>query len=316
MFDASFGSGRTQSSLLGEYASLLGDAVLRHRAHWAEQSARVEAELANRLKSEFIANMSHELRTPLNSIIGFSRLMMDDEHTQRNPERVAEYSSMINSSAEHLLAIINDILDISKIQSGRFVIDRSDVAMEEVIRSSLAFFAITAQQNGVHLVADVDHDLPDVVGDKVKLKQVITNLVSNGVKFTPNDGTVKVTAKKHRGGGVVVQVTDSGVGMSVEELEVAMTPFGQVDGSHTRPGEGTGLGLPIAAALIEMHGALFSIDSVKDQGTTVQMVFPLAGGTLSESSEDDESWTSDDPATAAVTNARAVDTADRQELTR
>jgi len=273
MFDASFKPVRS-GSLLGEYAMLLGDAVLRHRAHHAEQSARMEAETANRLKSEFIANTSHELRTPLNTIIGFSRIMMDCEQRPMAAGQVAEYAGMINEAAEHLLSIINGILDLSKIQSGKLSIEMREVDIENLLRSSINYFAIQAEERKVAIRTDVETGLPSILAEPVKLKQVFMNLISNALKFTQPGGEVVVRAAHVGDGFVEVAVADTGCGMTAQEQAIALTPFGQVDGSHTRCEEGTGLGLPISRALVQLHRATFDVVSEKGVGTTITMVFP------------------------------------------
>lgn len=275
MLGQSIGGGKS-NSLLSEYANLLGDAVLRHRARIAEQSARVEAELANKLKSEFIANMSHELRTPLNTIIGFSRLLSEHEKRALAPENISEYSGMIQEAAKHLLAIINDILEISKIQSGKFTLDIHPIHMDEVLLSCLAFFKVAAQDAKVTLIQDISREIPLVHGDPVKLKQIIMNLLSNAIKFTPEDGRVTLRAGLQSNGLLRVAVRDTGVGMTEHDITIALLPFGQVDGGRSRMREGTGLGLPIAKALVELHGGELQIKSVKDQGTEVSLVLPVA----------------------------------------
>jgi len=275
MLGQAFGPNRS-TSLLSEYSNLLGDAILRHRAKIAEKSARVEAELANKLKSEFIANMSHELRTPLNTIIGFSRLIGEHDKRQLSKDNISEYSGLIQEAAKHLLAIINDILEISKIQAGKFTLDLHELHVDEVLGSSLAFFKVAADDAGVTLIQDIPHDLPQIKGDPVKLKQIVMNLVSNAIKFTPEGGRVTLRVTVERDGQVRISVRDTGVGMTEEEMMIAMLPFGQVDGGRSRMREGTGLGLPIAKALVELHGGSLSIKSVKGEGTEVALLLPPA----------------------------------------
>jgi two-component system, cell cycle sensor histidine kinase PleC len=262
---------------MGDYASLLADASLRDRARMAENAARIEAELANRVKSEFISNMSHELRTPLNTIMGFSKLLT--EHTKRKlPEAdVVEYSELIHDAASHLLTIINEILDISKMQSGKYTLDAHEVAINEI----LAGCAKTLSPMAVEAHVSVDmvqqpYRLPPVRGDAAKLRQIFLNLIGNAIKFTPGDGQVTLEAIARSDTGLTVHVRDTGVGMTPEEIRIALTPFGQVDGRHSRWREGTGLGLPIAKSLIELHGGQLSITSTKGAGTEVTIDFPPA----------------------------------------
>ena len=273
MLNTAFG-GTKSNSLMNEYASLLGDAVLRHRARVAEHSARIEAELASRVKSEFIANMSHELRTPLNTIIGFSKLLSEHERRKLPDTDIVEYASLINDAAGHLLSVINDILDISKLQSGRYTLDSSEVHVDEILQTCANSFRLMAKEAEVRLDLRIAIDLPPAHGDAVKLRQIFTNIISNAIKFTPRGGTVVVQAERATAGGTLIRIRDSGVGMTAEEVAVAMTPFGQVDGGRNRWREGTGLGLPIAKALIELHGGQIEVHSKKGEGTEVAIVLP------------------------------------------
>jgi two-component system cell cycle sensor histidine kinase PleC len=273
MLSGAFGGQKT-NSLMSEYASLLGDAVLRHRARVAEHSARIEAELASQVKSEFIANMSHELRTPLNAIIGFSKLLTEQGDRQLTQPEIADYANLIHDAAGHLLSVINNILDISKIQSGKCTIEAREVNLGEVLRASASSFRLMAEAGGVKLEEQIEPGLPIIRGDNVKLRQVFTNLISNALKFTRSGGSVIIKAESAPDGAVTVHVCDTGVGMSEEDIAVALTPFGQVDSSHARWREGTGLGLPIARALVQLHGGDLQISSRMGAGTQVWVALP------------------------------------------
>jgi two-component system cell cycle sensor histidine kinase PleC len=259
---------------MSEYASLLGDAVLRHRARIAEHKASIEADLASRVKSEFIANMSHELRTPLNTVIGFSKLLSEHERRKLPDAEIVGYAQLIHDAAAHLLSVINDILDISKIQSGRYTLDAREINLGEILQACVVAFRFAAQDAGVALEHQIAADLPPVRGDSSKLRQIFNNIISNAIKFTHKDGSVRLEAARLADGGVVVLIRDTGVGMSEEELRIALTPFGQVDGGRSRWREGTGLGLPIAKALVELHGGQLEVQSVKDKGTEIAIILP------------------------------------------
>ncbi|MGE5267967.1 MAG: sensor histidine kinase [Deltaproteobacteria bacterium] len=263
-------------SLMGEYASLVGQAILRQRARQAEQTARIETELAKRVKSEFIANMSHELRTPLNTMIGFSKIL-SEHHKRPIPDaEIVEYAKLIHDAAGHLLTVINDILDISKIQSGHYTLDARETSVEEVLQATYAASKAAAREAGVTIELSIRDHLPMVRGDSAKLRQAFSNLVSNAIKFTRQGGAVKIEAVHLPEGDVGVFVRDTGIGMSPDEIKLATTLFGQVDGSRGRWREGTGLGLPIAGSLIELHGGNIKITSEKGQGTEVSVRLPSA----------------------------------------
>jgi two-component system cell cycle sensor histidine kinase PleC len=261
------------STLLEQYSTRLSEAVLLNRARTAENSARAEAALANRVKSEFISNMSHELRTPLNTVLGFAKLLNQHDQRRLSDDEIVEYAQLIQNAATHLLNVINDILDLSKIQSGRYTLDAGEVKLSEVVHTCVATFHHGAKEAELTLKQSIAEDLPYVRGDAGKLRQVLAALISNAIKFTRPGGTIAVEANRAKSGAVVV-VRDNGIGMSKEEVRVALTPFGQVDGGRARWREGTGLGLPIAKALVELHGGRLKVDSTPGVGTTVSIFLP------------------------------------------
>jgi two-component system, cell cycle sensor histidine kinase PleC len=273
MLNAVIGAGQT-SSLMGTYAVALTEAVLRRRTREAERTAKIESQLANKIKSEFISNMSHELRTPLNSVLGFSKLLSEHENRKLTDEDIVEYASLVQDAASHLLTVINNILDISKLHSGSFILDPSDVHIGDALDDCLMHFSRHVGETGLNVVCEVAQDLPVIPGDEQKIRQIFTNLVGNAVKFTPTGGTIRIEASADAGGDIVVSISDTGVGMSAEEIRVALAPFGQVDASRSRWREGSGLGLPIARALIELHGGSIDINSTKGQGTEVTVRLP------------------------------------------
>ena len=274
------------SSLMNEYAALLSDAVLRHRARVAEHSARIEAELASKVKSEFIANMSHELRTPLNTVIGFSKLLSQHRERRLPDPEIIEYATLISDAAGHLLSVINDILDISKMQSGKYTLDSHELNVANILVTSIESFRMLTTEARIKMQTSIANDLPAVRGDALKLKQVFTNILANAVKFTPADGIVSVEALRTNNNGVVILIRDSGLGMSAEEIEIAMTPFGQVDGGRSRWRGGAGLGLPIAKALVELHGGRLEVRSTKGAGTDVAIVLPARDSVSAVSSSE------------------------------
>jgi two-component system, cell cycle sensor histidine kinase PleC len=273
MINGAIGSSKN-NSLMGEYASLLGDAILRQRTRAAEQKVQIEADLANQVKSQFIATMSHELRTPLNTIIGFSKMLSEQERRSLSAADVAQYAGLIHKGGVQLLAMINDILDLSKIQSGRYTIDHHEVHLDEVLTAAVASFKAPAEAAQISLNCKMDTNLPKVRGDATKLQQIFTSLLSNAIKFNLPGGSVSVDATRAMDGGVAVVIKDTGIGMTDEEVAVALKLFGQVDGGKSRSYEGTGLGLPIAKALVELHGGRLEIRTAKGEGTVVAVLLP------------------------------------------
>jgi signal transduction histidine kinase len=248
--------------------------VQRRKVEAELRRARDEAELANRSKTDFLANMSHELRTPLNAIIGFSEIMRDQLLGPLGDLRYRQYATDIHGSGGHLLAIINDILDLSKIEAGKHELLEETVALGPLVRSCAMLLGERAHGGGVTLRQALPEDLPMLRADPRKLKQILLNLMTNAVKFTPAGGTVTVTAAREADGGISFSVIDTGIGIDPEHFDRVLAPFGQVDSGLGRRYEGTGLGLPLARAFAELHGGSLELASAPGQGTQVIVRLP------------------------------------------
>jgi signal transduction histidine kinase len=233
-----------------------------------------EVAMASRAKSEFLANMSHELRTPLNAILGFSELIRGELLGPVGTAKYRDYASDIYESGQHLLRIINDVLDMSKIEVGRLVLRDDLIDVAAAARASIALVAQRAVAAGIALRTEIPDDLPILVADELRMKQILLNLLSNSVKFTRRLGSATVGAAVQPDGNLAIWVADTGIGMTKGEIALALEPFRQVDSDLARKYEGTGLGLPLARALVEMHGGRLEIVSTPGVGTTVTVLFP------------------------------------------
>ncbi|MEP3049638.1 MAG: ATP-binding protein [Roseibium sp.] len=238
------------------------------------QEEKTRAEAANKAKSEFLANISHELRTPLNAIIGFSDIMTQEMFGPIGTDRYSDYCKDIYSSGNYLLNVINDILDMSKIEAGRMTIETEVLKASEAAEDAGRIVTGAATEKNISVLSDVDDTL-HVHADKRALKQILLNLLANAVKFTPDDGTITLKALP-RGDRLRFEVTDTGIGISDRDIERLAEPFVQVENQFTKTHQGSGLGLAIARSLVELHGGKLSIQSEVKKGTTVSFTLPLA----------------------------------------
>ena len=238
------------------------------------RTAMLTAEAASRAKTVFLANMSHELRTPLNAIIGFSEMIGHQCFGPVGNPRYSEYADNILGAGRHLLELVNDILDIARIEAGQIDLREDTLDLVACVRHSLAIVEPMAADCGLTLHSDIAPDFPPFWGDETKLRQIMLNLLSNAAKFTPSGGRVTMSLKRAEDGGAAVLVTDTGIGMSSADIVQAMKPFGQVDSSLERKYEGAGLGLPITKALVELHDGSMDVTSEPDIGTTITLHFP------------------------------------------
>ena len=261
----------------GQPASLswLSDITRRKRMEDELIKSKEAAEYANRTKTEFLANMSHELRTPLNAIIGFAEVIKDEMFGPVGTKKYAEYAKDIHVSGRHLLDLINDILDLSKLEAGKMELREEDVTLRTVVEECLTLIRDRAEKSDVLLVTNIEPRLPKLRCDQRALRQVLLNFLSNAVKFTPPGGTVTIRARRSPD-GIALSVSDTGIGMNEAEIDVALSAFGQIDSALSRKHQGTGLGLPISRSLIEMHDGKLSVESAPNKGTTMTATFPVS----------------------------------------
>lgn len=249
---------------------------LEEMARTADQVAKAKeaAEAANKAKTQFLAMMSHELRTPLNAILGFSEIIRSEALGPLGADEYSEYAGDIYSSGAHLLALINDLLDLAKVESGMVEVREEVMDPAEMIDDAVRIIAKTDAARGVKLLSQPAEGLPRLRADKRKLRQILMNLLSNAVKFTNEGKAVAAKVYLNAEGGLVFEVADGGIGIAEADIAKVMEPFVQIDSALNRQQQGTGLGLPLCKQLTELHGGVFELESTLNEGTTVRIVMP------------------------------------------
>ena len=258
-----------------EVVAVMRDVTDRKNQEQALDLARTAAEQADAAKTRFLATMSHELRTPLNAIIGFSEMIVQEDALMLDAARRKEYAQLINDSGQHLLSVVNGILDMSKMESGNFEISPEPFAPRAALINCCNLLALKARENAIDLVTRAPENLPFMTGDPRAFKQIALNLVSNAIKFTERGGSVTVSASVE-GSRLVLRVADTGVGIAADDLKRIGDPFFQAGKTYQRRHEGTGLGLSIVKSLVALHGGEMTVQSRIDEGTTVTVALPLA----------------------------------------
>jgi cell cycle sensor histidine kinase DivJ len=263
-----------QLSSEAEVVAVMRDVTDRKIQEQALDLARSAAEEADAAKTRFLATMSHELRTPLNAIIGFSEMIAEEESLILNAARRKEYALLIHDSGQHLLSVVNSILDMSKMESGNFEIAPEPFAPRAALVNCCNLLALKARENGIDLVTNVPQDLPEITGDPRAFKQIVLNLVVNAIKFTERGGKVTASADVE-GPRLMIRISDTGVGIAADDLKLIGAPFFQAGKTYQRRHEGTGLGLSIVKNLVGLHSGEMTVTSKIDEGTTVTVALPL-----------------------------------------
>lgn len=258
----------------GTLMRVTGEIILARAEELEAQRRRAEA--ASESKTQFLASMSHELRTPLNAIIGFADLMRLQLLGAIEPPRYREYAQDIHGSGVHLLSMINELLDMAKIEAGRFDLHEDEVDLAQVGQEVLRMLRQSVQTARVSLNVEVAAALPHILADEQQVRRVLLNLLSNAIKFTPAGGSIILSALENAEGGLEMRVTDTGIGIPADKLDKVLEPFEQVENSFTRTRAGTGLGLPLTKAMVETHGGTLCITSTLGQGTCVCVTLPPA----------------------------------------
>ena len=256
------------------YEGSMEDITTRKQAEIKLNEAKIQSDSANRAKTEFLANMSHELRTPLNSIIGFSEIIKNQSFGEISPKQYLEYAADIHNSGKNLLGIINQILDIAKIDAGERELNETVVNVNKIMLNCFDLFKPRAEQAGLSLVDLTPPHLPTLIAEEVAIKQMLLNLLSNAVKFTPPGGRITISGEIENTGRLRLSVTDTGVGLSDDEIQKATSPFGVLDGRLNKDTSGIGMGLSLVHALLKLHNGKLDIVSQKGIGTTASLIFP------------------------------------------
>jgi signal transduction histidine kinase len=254
--------------------SLFREISERKLAEASVMVSKEEADIANRAKSEFLANMSHELRTPLNSILGFSEILESESFGPHQNPKYKDYAASIHQAGSHLLNILSDILDISKIEAGEAQVEDTEVDVTQALDSCVTMVTPRAVAAGVNIRVNGLDIKPFLRADERQFKQIFLNLLSNAVKFTEKGGLVTVTTNQDESGGKVIVITDTGISIAAKDIPKVMSPFGQAASSLDRNHDGTGLGLPICKSLLDLHGADLNIESEVGKGSTITVSFP------------------------------------------
>ena len=289
IFDLELSVSAMEASGRRMYVSVCSDITERMKVAAAMREAKDSAEAANRAKTEFLANMSHELRTPLNAVMGFSEIIKNQALGPVGSPKYREYASDIHDAGQHLLDIINDILDLSKVESGTPELNEEEFAIRDVVDSVVTLVTGQAGKGGVELEIQASDVEPHLFADKRMVKQILVNLLSNAIKFTEPGGTVSLKYWSRNDSGYVFQVRDTGIGMALDDIPRALAAFIRVENDMTLSNEGTGLGLPLSKSLAEIHGGSLDLQSRLGVGTTVTIRFPaeririLRSSTRSES---------------------------------